>query len=93
MAIRTAPGKPFVIEVEANPTTGYLWEADLPSGVEMVEHETTPGASRAMGAAGSDTFTLRATEPGEYVVTLKLRRPWESGSIETRTFSVVATKR
>lgn len=89
MAIRTSAGGTFVIEVDANPTTGYLWELDLPQGLELVEQRLEPPATTAMGAGGKETYTLRADRPGEYVVRLKLRRPWESQPIETRNFAVV----
>lgn len=88
MAIRTSPGKSFVIEVAGNPTTGYLWEPDLPPGLELVEHRLEPDTT-AIGAAGKDRFTLRAARAGEYVVKLQLRRPWESRAIDTRTYTVV----
>lgn len=81
---------PFVLEVDANPTTGYVWEIELPAGIELITRELHPSKTGAAGARGKEVFTLRATRPGRHVVTLKLGRPWEPGNIDTRTFSVMA---
>jgi predicted secreted protein len=87
MVTRVGTGGTFQIELDANPTTGYVWEPEAPSGIELVDRVLEPG--RAIGAAGRERFTFRAARAGDFALTLHLRRPWEQKAIETRQFRIV----
>ena len=51
----------FVIALDANPTTGYSWEADPNADVEFVKSTQVQGSSNAIGAPGTlDGTALRA---------------------------------
>jgi predicted secreted protein len=89
MPIRTRVGSTFEIELEGMAGGGYVWEADQTAGIELVRRDAVPGAG--VGAGGRNRFVFRASAPGRFTLTMQLRRPWESGAVETRTFEIVAT--
>jgi len=89
MPIRTRVGSTFEIELEGMAGGGYVWEADQPGGIELVRREVVPGTG--VGAGGRNQFVFRASAPGHFTLTMRLRRPWESRAVETRTFEIVAS--
>ena len=90
--IEAVLGEPFIIELEANPTTGYEWEADLDEAkVELVERQLAH--DEGVGAGGIERFTLRPLGIGETAIVLRQQRPWESGARERFVFQVHASER
>lgn len=79
--IETVQPEPVVIELEANPTTGYTWNAstegravDLAS-IETLQKEGTEGL---VGAPVIQRFTFVVADVGTSTVTLEYSRVWES---------------
>ena len=95
-----APGE-FSIKIESNPTTGYSWALQ-----PLKEEEETlmkfkkqkveePGEEsqkqRLLGAPTYEIFTFEALAPGEAVIRLHYRRPWEKDVPPIKKHKVIVT--
>jgi inhibitor of cysteine peptidase len=89
-SISVANGDTFVIALEANPTTGYSWEAEPNDDVEFVSSKQVQGSSNAIGAPGTQQLTFKAVQTGSSTLTLHYLRPFEQGvpPAETEEFDV-----
>jgi inhibitor of cysteine peptidase len=77
-------GETFTVELEANPTTGYLWDMRLKAGkATLVSQKYTPAApagSLVIGGGGVETFVFRAEETGQIELEAEYSRPWEKNA-------------
>jgi len=86
-------GDEFVLTLESNPSTGYLWRlAEKPdeNTVKLVssEYRATPDTNR-VGAGGNEVWTFLATGKGTAEINLIYVRPWEKDKPPTRTARVM----
>jgi len=87
-------GQTFAVTLESNPSTGYRWEwvDSQDSIVEQVgEAEFKPretGDPPLVGAGGWEIFTFEAVSPGQMILELVYRRPWEEGVEPLKIFSL-----
>ena len=88
-AIRVAAGEVFVIELRGNPTTGYVWQADVDARYLELTGKEFERESAAIGAGGREVFHFRAREAGRTEIVFAYGRPWESLARDTRHFQVV----
>jgi predicted secreted protein len=80
---------PFTVELAANPTTGFAWEAaELPDGVQLLDSRFTPPATARPGAGGTQSFELQAARPGRLSLRFALRRSWETEAAQHETVEV-----
>ena len=86
----------FVIELEANPSTGYSWELAGPLDEAVVvalgsDHEA--GEGDAVGAPGTQELSFKAVGEGTTTIALQYVRPWETdlAPAETQDFTVNVT--
>ncbi|MBB6402977.1 protease inhibitor I42 family protein [Arthrobacter sp. AZCC_0090] len=98
--ITVKSGELFIIELPANPSTGYQWSVvDVPHALELVEEHFTPaitgttaaGVPAAVGSGGIHTFNFMANGTGEVEIQFDLKRVWESEAIERRKFTVLVS--
>jgi inhibitor of cysteine peptidase len=89
-SISVENGDTFVIALEANPTTGYSWQASSDADVEFVSSKQVQGDSNAIGAPGTQQLTFKAVQTGSSVLVLNYLRPFESGvpPVQTEEFDV-----
>src|SRR5262245_307712 len=89
-SISVENGGTFVIALEANPTTGYSWEAEPNDNVEFVSSKQVQGGSNAIGAPGTQQLTFKAVKTGSSTLTLNYLRPFETGvpPVQTEDFDV-----
>lgn len=95
-----APGE-FSIKIESNPSTGYNWALQ-----PLKEKEETlvkfknqkveePGdesrKQKPLGAPTYEIFTFEALAPGEAVIRLHYRRPWEKDVPPIKKHKVIVT--
>lgn len=81
-------GEPFVVELEANPTTGYEWQLQVDANkVEIVNRKYQPSGS-GIGAGGSEHITLRPISTGDTSIRALYKRKWETDPIEERHFKL-----
>jgi inhibitor of cysteine peptidase len=95
-----APGE-FSIKIESNPTTGYSWalqpltekEKSLVKFKKQKVEE--PGddfrKQKPLGAPTYEIFTFEALAPGEVVIQLHYRRPWEKDVPPIKKHKVIVT--
>jgi inhibitor of cysteine peptidase len=84
-------GDTFAVVLEANPTTGYTWEAESydpgllqPQGDPEFEPD-----SDAVGAGGMMTLKFTALAPGQTWLRLVYHRPWEEDAAPLETFAIL----
>jgi predicted secreted protein len=83
-------GQPFVIDLEAMPGAGYMWElARQPGEVELV-HQEVVAISEEVGGSSTQRFTLVAHQAGSYSLEFELKRTWEKEPVKTSVFSIKA---
>lgn len=86
-------GDEFVLTLESNPSTGYLWRlAEKPdeNTVTLVssEYRAVPDTKR-VGAGGNEVWTFRAKGKGKAAINLIYVRPWEKDIPPARTACVI----
>jgi len=83
-------GVSFTINVQANPTTGYAWEAGFDQSLLKLVKQYTPSGSGAIGAGGIESFEFEGMRAGETEVYLNYKRSFEPNnpSLETKIFKV-----
>ncbi len=90
-SISVSNGDTFVIALEANPSTGYSWEAVSNDNVEFVKSKQVQGGSNAIGAPGTQQLTFKAVQTGSSTLTLNYLRPFDppgTAPAKTQTFPV-----
>ena len=83
-------GVPFVINVNANPTTGYTWEVGFDQSLLKLVKRYTPSSPGMVGAGGVESFEFEGMRAGETEVYLNYKRPFEPNNpaLETKTFKI-----
>ncbi len=88
--VQASVGEHLLIGLEANPTTGYLWQVQPgldPAVVSFVgqDYQEGPAASGIVGAGGTDTLEFLAAGAGTTTIDLAYAR---AGGAPASTFSV-----
>ncbi len=81
---------PFEIELEGNPTTGYVWQV-VEIDTSVVRQEGQPAYQRSddvQGAGGIYTFRFRTVAEGKTPLVLIYSRPFESDKEPVKTFRI-----
>lgn len=69
--------KDFFIELDEIPGSGYKWSlSNLPHAVRLVEDHLKIPENSGIGGGGKRTFILKPVLEGEYILNLRLGRPW-----------------
>jgi inhibitor of cysteine peptidase len=85
-SITVQNGSTFVVELEANPTTGYAWTAEPNPDATFVSSEQVT-SSTLPGAPGMQRLTFRATSTGSSTLVLGYARSFELvPPVETESF-------
>jgi len=80
--------EPISIFLPSNPTTGYSWEAEYDRDALFLLDRRYGSQSSLIGAGGTETFTFKVRSKGDFLIVLRLRRPWENKEIETCRYMV-----
>jgi len=94
--IETEAGQSFTVTLDANPTTGYMWQfaARLDEAVvKLVGSEFKQSDGKLVGAGGKQIWTFKAVGKGNTKISLKYVRPWEKGVPPAKTATVEVTVR
>ncbi len=91
--VRLVVGEQLEVAVAENATTGFAWRADTDASavVQIVDNRFEAPGTNAVGAAGVRRLVVAAREAGEAVLTLELRRPWETDQPPGRRVTVSIT--
>lgn len=87
-------GEELELVLPSNPSTGYIWEVELPkdkASVQVVAEEFRQ-LYPLLGAPGLQIIRIRATETQLLHLRLYYRRPWEADVPPTRVLSIEAAE-
>lgn len=88
-------GDHLVVELDANPSTGYTWEigeADSSIIKQVGETEYKSASATPMpGQGGTQVLRFQAVGSGSTTLKLIYHRPWETGVAPINTFTVQVT--
>jgi inhibitor of cysteine peptidase len=78
-SISVKSGEKFTIRLNANPTTGYEWNASVSDDtvVTLEKSEYQHGGSDAEGAGGTQVLVFKANKAGTATIDLVYQRSWE----------------
>ena len=87
------PGQDLIVRLAGNPTTGFHWEVKSVTGkavaaVGEVEYKADPAPRQMVGSGGMFVAKFHAAAPGQSVITMVYRRPWEKDVAPIETFTV-----
>lgn len=87
--VRLSEDNVLAVGLEANPSTGYVWEVAVESAgiLQMVGEDFVP-ESDLLGAPGTQTLYFLARAKGAPTLNLVYRRPWEEGVAPAKTFGL-----
>jgi predicted secreted protein len=88
-------GDEYIIELEGNATTGYLWNFSVEFDSDILEYldyrVEREDRQTIVGAPEMNIWTFRAHKEGYTQATLLYRRPWELGVEPERTYYLKVT--
>jgi predicted secreted protein len=92
-------GDQIKVSLCSNASTGFVWqepEISDTGAISVVDKSfAAPEASapQVVGAAGTDSITLKATAKGTSTVVLRYSQPWEGGISSEWTYTLTVTVR
>ena len=79
--IEVKTGESFMIKLESNPTTGYLWSLSKPESdiIKKIDNVYKPAKTdgKVVGSGGTEEWTFKAIAKGKTKLTFQYVRPWE----------------
>jgi len=95
-SVSLCKGCELTVNLEGNPTTGYLWEVAAmdPAVLQLVGEPEFRSERTLVGSYGMVTFRFKGIEAGSTSLVLVYRRPFEKGTppIRTRELQVVVSR-
>ncbi|MDD5085904.1 MAG: protease inhibitor I42 family protein [Candidatus Omnitrophica bacterium] len=89
--VSVVKGQTLKLELEANPTTGYMWEIEKISPDGLLEKAGDYSYRRQfnlIGGGGLQIFSFNAVKKGEAELGFVYRRPWEDKKQVAKKFNV-----
>lgn len=88
-SVSLMPGEAFQVRLAENPTTGYRWHlVDWDRSIlDVTFDEFHPPGTSSYGAGGEHLWEFVALAPGQSLLQLAYRRPWEAAT-PGRSFSL-----
>jgi predicted secreted protein len=88
-AIEVKVGQEFIIALDENPSTGYVWQAEFASSfLKLVEDEYEPSTEGLIGAGGTHRFLFQALDKGKIEITMVSTRMGDEAMGEEKVFTV-----
>lgn len=84
-------GQTLELELESNPTTGYIWEVAFPVNKDILRQERENefvSRSDLIGAGGVQIFYFKGIKKGKTELVFEYRRPWEKNKDPARRYVV-----
>jgi len=76
--IKVSKNNNFVINLEANLSTGYQWKPNFDYNyVELIGIDYQSANNGVLGSSGTEVFTFRPLQEGETELIFSYSRPWE----------------
>ena len=82
---------PYILELESNPTTGYMWELTSLGKENKVQVEELPYKPNTglIGSAGTQSWKITPNGNGLTRAIFEYKQSWESHSIKTRIIDFI----
>ena len=80
------------VSLPSNPTTGYSWKVEQSNDLFEITSEFAEGEGGALGAGGTDIFTLTPQASGETAVMFMYGRSWEEAPESEIVYNVKIDK-
>lgn len=79
-----------VIELEGNPTTGYLWVYSIEddSIIKVEEESQYLGNDGVVGAPSLFKYIIKSVKAGSTSITFEYKRPWEDSMLKKVHYEV-----
>lgn len=85
--------KPFYIELSANPSTGYQWQADFDTTLlKLNKTDFTQNTNQdIVGAEVTQVFEFQILQKRDSSISFRYVRPWETNAVasDTKTYQVI----
>jgi inhibitor of cysteine peptidase len=82
--IGVSVGERFIIALDSNHTTGYMWYEDYDASfLQLLGHkyEQLPSGEGLVGAGGTESFEFKALKQGDTEIKMVYKQGWEGGSV------------
>lgn len=83
-------GAVVTISLPSNPTTGFSWQVEFTDPALTYRELPYRARGGGLGAGGTQRFEVTPARPGNFVMRLELRRPWDREAKEVRTYHIDA---
>lgn len=81
-------GESFKVQLNENPTTGYVWIINLTPGLTIVSDQYIAPSGGLMGAGGQHEWQVKATGTGDQQLTGIYKKSWEPTFGNETTYSL-----
>ncbi|QSZ66910.1 DUF333 domain-containing protein [Methanofollis aquaemaris] len=90
-SVEVSLGSIVQVDLRANPTTGYEWNATLTDGLTLLNDTYTvdPHPEGMVGVGGTHTWLIEAAGEGNQTFSAIYKRPWENTTGTETNFSLV----
>lgn len=89
-SISVKAGDQFVVELAANPTTGYQWQPAFdPAALKLLGRDFSL-ADAAVGGSGVERFRFESLAVGVSQLSFAYQRSWEPGVRDQAQFEIQA---
>jgi inhibitor of cysteine peptidase len=92
--VTIAEGAELIVKLASNPSTGFSWTQaaiGTPSVLTQTDSQYTAPDTKAVGAAGTQVWTFKASAKGVTTIKMAYSRPWEGGEKAEWTFALTVT--
>lgn len=76
--VSTPTNGTFIVMLQENPTTGYIWNVTVTSGLTITNDTFLPPTSGLMGAGGVHEWSVEAIQMGQQQFNGIYKRPFEN---------------
>jgi predicted secreted protein len=91
--VTTTMDKPFYVELKANPSTGYQWQADFDTTlVKLNKADFAQNTNtNVVGAEVNQIFEFQILQKKDTTITFRYVRPWEVNGVasDTKTYKII----
>jgi inhibitor of cysteine peptidase len=92
--LKISTGDTLRLELESNPSTGYLWVFGAPFDPELLvmvseSYDREKDSDKRVGSPMKRIMTFKAVAPGRTGIKLDYKRPWERNEAPVKTYELL----
>ncbi len=88
-SLKTKIGEDFTLSFDANPTTGYTWDAQFDTNYIELNLRKFEPSSELVGTGGKERFEFHPKKCGETRIVFIYRRPWEKEAVKKKIYRII----